>query len=75
MAPIIEALGKELGGKVFVKFYDVNKNPFMADQYKIEIIPTQVFLDAQGKELFRHTGVFERAEILAKLRELKMLAN
>jgi thioredoxin 1 len=73
MAPIIDSLEKELAGKVFVKFYDVSQNPHIAQEHKIITIPTQVFLDADGKELFRHIGVFEKEEILAKLKELGML--
>lgn len=73
MAPIIDALTAELKGKVEVSFTDVDKDPAVVDQYKIDLIPTQVFLDAEGKELFRHTGVFQREEILAKMNELKML--
>lgn len=73
MAPIIDSLEKELAGKVVVKFYDVIENQAIAEQYKVMTIPTQVFLDAEGKELFRHIGVFEKAEILAKLKELGML--
>lgn len=73
MAPIIDSLEKELAGKVVVKFHDVNRDPTMAEKYQVKVIPTQVFLDADGNELFRHTGVFEKAEILAKLRELGML--
>ena len=38
--------------------------------YKISIIPTQVWLDATGKELFRHEGVMAAAEIVAKFKEL-----
>lgn len=73
MAPIIDSLEKELAGKVFVKFYDVSQNPYIAQEYQIMTIPTQVFLDAEGNELFRHIGVFEKEEILAKLKELGML--
>lgn len=73
MEPIIEALTEELKGKVEVSFTDVEKQPAVADKYQISVIPTQIFLDAEGKELFRHTGVFQREEILAKMRELKML--
>jgi len=74
MAPIIDALEKELAGEVVVKFHDVvNDSPDIGQQYQIMTIPTQIFLDAEGKELFRHTGVFEKEEILAKLRELGML--
>lgn len=73
MAPIIDSLSKELAGKVIVEFHDVNRDPTLADKYQIMVIPTQVFLDANGKELFRHTGIFEKSEILAKMRELGML--
>ena len=73
MAPIIDSLAEELKGKVDVTFTDVAKAPDVAKQYEIVTIPTQVFLDAEGKELFRHIGVFEKEEILAKLKELGML--
>ncbi len=73
MAPIIEALEKELAGKVVVRFHDVAKRPELAERYQIMTIPTQVFLDANGKELFRHIGVYEKTEILAKMKELGML--
>lgn len=73
MAPILEELKTELQGKVSVEFIDVYRDPTAADKFGIEVIPTQVFLDATGKELFRHTGVFEKADILAKMRELQMI--
>jgi thioredoxin 1 len=73
MAPIIDALEKELAGKVVVEFHDVGQNAAIAEKYQIMTIPTQVFLDADGKELFRHIGVFEKEDILAKLNELGML--
>lgn len=73
MAPIIESLAKELDGKVVVRFHDVAKRPELAERYQIMTIPTQVFLDANGKELFRHIGVFEKDEILSKMKELGML--
>ena len=38
--------------------------------YGIEMIPTQIFYDANGKELFRHIGFFAKDDILAKWKEL-----
>ena len=38
--------------------------------YRIDLIPTQIFFDASGKELFRHEGFFSKADILAKWKEL-----
>lgn len=73
MAPIIAELTTELGGKVNVEFIDTQKNEKAAAEHKIELIPTQVFLDPQGKELFRHVGFYAKAEIMAKLSELRML--
>ena len=49
MAPIIEALNKELRGKAIIKFVDVWKNQSYADGYPISVIPTQIFIDANGK--------------------------
>jgi thioredoxin 1 len=75
MAPIIEALTLELTGKVDVSFTDVEKDPAVADRYQIEVIPTQIFLDASGKELYRHTGAFEKGKLVDKMVELGMLGN
>ncbi|MHB8994708.1 MAG: organomercurial lyase [Armatimonadota bacterium] len=74
MAPILEELKRELAGKIDVEFADVNKQPALADKYRIEMIPTQVFLSAEGKELFRHVGFYGKADILAKLTELGLSA-
>ena len=70
MAPILEGLKKEYAGKMDVEFIDVWQNPDAGKQYKIEMIPTQIFYDAGGKELFRHTGFFGKEDILGKWKEL-----
>jgi thioredoxin 1 len=70
MAPIIEELKKEYAGKLRFEFYDVWKNAEYGRKYAIRVIPTQVFVDAAGKELFRHEGFFSKEDILAKWKEL-----
>ena len=70
MAPILEGLKKEYTGKLDVEFIDVWKNPDAGKQYKIQLIPTQIFYDAGGKELFRHEGFFGKEDILAKWKQL-----
>lgn len=65
MAPILEELKKEQAGKINVEFIDVWKNPDAGNQYGISVIPTQIFYDAEGKELYRHEGFFPKDEILA----------
>ncbi|MBP8952074.1 MAG: hypothetical protein KBI47_06770 [Armatimonadetes bacterium] len=70
MAPILEALKTDFAGQFDVEFIDVWKNPTAGTKYKISRIPTQIFLSAEGKELFRHEGFYSREDILAKWRDL-----
>jgi thioredoxin 1 len=70
MAPILEELKKEYAGRMNVEFIDVWENPDAGKPYGIEMIPTQIFFDAEGKELFRHVGFFAKEDILAKWKEL-----
>lgn len=70
MFPVLEQLTAEYKGKLNVIFYDVWKSPAFAEKYNVDLIPTQVFLDPNDKELFRHQGFFSKEEILAKWKEL-----
>lgn len=70
MAPILKQLRDEYAGKLDVMFIDVWKDPDAANPYRIRMIPTQIFYDANGKELFRHEGFYSREQILGKWREL-----
>jgi len=63
MAPILEEMKKDYAGVVDVVFVDVWKDPKAGKPYKIRVIPTQVFYDKTGKEVFRHEGFFSREEI------------
>ncbi|MEI6166569.1 MAG: thioredoxin family protein [bacterium] len=75
MAPILEDLKKTLVGKLEVQFIDVWQNPEAGKKYGINVIPTQIFYDAQGKELFRHEGFFGKEDILAKWKEFGVSLN
>lgn len=70
MVPVLEALTREYAGRLDVVFIDVWKEPTAADRYGIQLIPTQIFFDADGKELFRHEGFFSREDILSKWGDL-----
>jgi len=70
MAPILKELKTEYAGRMEVEFIDVWKNPDAGKPHKIRLIPTQIFFDASGKELFRHEGFFGREDILGKWKEL-----
>jgi thioredoxin 1 len=70
MAPLLVELRSEYKGTLKVEFIDVWKNPDEAPKYGIKLIPTQIFFDASGKELFRHEGFYSKEDILAKWKEL-----
>ncbi len=70
MAPVLKELKTEYDGRMEVEFIDVWKKPEAAKQYKIQLIPTQIFFDASGKELFRHEGFLGKEDILKKWKEL-----
>ena len=70
MQPILEELRKEYPGKLKVDFVDVWKKPEVAKKYKIMVIPTQIFFDKSGKEIFRHHGYYPKEEILKRFKEL-----
>ena len=70
MAPLLVELKSEYEGTLKVEFIDVWKKPDEAPKYGIKLIPTQIFFDASGKELFRHEGFYSKEDILAKWTEL-----
>lgn len=66
MQPIMEEVRNRYGSQVKVLFYDVwtkEGQPY-GQKYGIRVIPTQVFLDREGKEYFRHEGFFPAEELL-----------
>lgn len=71
MQPIMEDIKNEYRGQVRVVFYDVNTSAgrIWAIHYEIRVIPTQVFLDKNGEEFFRHEGFFPKDKIVKILRQ------
>jgi thioredoxin 1 len=72
MAPILEELKKEYKGSLDVVFVDAWKKPEEANKYRVRMIPTQIFYNASGKELYRHSGFMSKEDILSKLGELNI---
>jgi len=70
MAPIIEELKSEYAGRADIIFIDVWKNPNEAQKYGIRSIPTQIFFDQNGRELYRHTGFLDKKSIVGILSKL-----
>jgi thioredoxin 1 len=70
MEPVVNELKKNYSDKLLVEFVDVMQNPQIGEKYNLKTIPTQIFLDADGKEVFRHTGFFSKEEIISKWKEI-----
>ncbi len=71
MQPIMKSIEAKYGKDVKVIFYDVwtEEGRSYAAKYKINLIPTQVFLDQDGKEFFRHEGFFPEEELVKVLKQ------
>lgn len=70
MAPILEELEEEYRGIFDVRFINTREDQEASSLYGIRLIPTQIFIDADGNELFRHEGFYSKEDILDKWQEL-----
>lgn len=68
MAPILESLSGEYRGKANVLFIDVHEDQAATRRFRVQMIPTQIFFNAQGKEVKRHIGFMDKPDILKELR-------
>lgn len=72
MVPVLNELRKDYKGQLEVVFINTEKDPDAVDKYKIQMIPTQIFYDANGKEFYRHQGFYSTENIVAKFKEHKI---
>jgi thioredoxin 1 len=70
MKPILDSLKTEYAGRANVIFVDIKQERDIPSQYRIQLIPTQVFYDARGKEVKRHMGFMDKPEIIAEFKTL-----
>lgn len=63
MKPVMAALSQKYGNQIEVIFHDVKKEKQIAATYQIRIIPTQIILNEEGKEIHRHIGFYPEAMI------------
>jgi len=75
MEKILEGVKNRYGSQLEVRLVYVDQEKDLFRQYKIIAVPTQVFLDAAGKEVDRHLGLFPEAELIKKLKDLKFIKD
>ena len=71
MQPVMKEIVEQYADTVKVVFYDVwtEEGEKFGQQYKVKLIPTQVFLDENGEEFFRHQGFFSKEEIVKLIKK------
>ena len=70
MAPILKRLKEVYKGKAAIIFIDVWKDKSQAKKFGIRAIPTQIFFDKTGKEIYRHVGFMGEKAIIEQLEEM-----
>lgn len=73
MQKVVAELKPQYGDQVEFRLVYSDEEMPLFKQYKIVAIPTQVFLDASGKEVDRHMGALPKEEVIKKLKELKLI--
>jgi len=63
MEKVLKSVREKYGDQIEVIFHDVKKDKKITTEYKIKMIPTQIFLDETGKEIHRHVGFYPEEQI------------
>ena len=71
MAPILAELKVEYAGRAEIIFIDVREDPAAGREFGIRLMPTQIFYDKDGNEVWRHEGFLGKEEIVRRLTELE----
>lgn len=67
MVPVLERAARDYKGKANVVFVDMEAYPAIAAAHRINVMPTQIFFDAAGKEVARHIGYMPNEDIKKEL--------
>ncbi|NWF54469.1 MAG: thioredoxin fold domain-containing protein [Syntrophaceae bacterium] len=69
LRPILKEIEKEFADQARILVVDVYKYQDLARQNRVQLIPTLIFFDKTGKEVFRHVGAWDKESIVGKLKE------
>jgi thioredoxin 1 len=69
MRPVMDQLSRNYKGRLDVIFVDVRKDGSVARKFSVYGIPTQVFLDKNGREFHRHIGYYPYEHIVPVLKK------
>jgi thioredoxin 1 len=69
MKPVMAKLSDRYKGKLEIVFVDLRRDGRTGWRFGVHMIPTQVFLDKDGKEFHRHIGYYAFEEIAPVLKK------
>jgi thioredoxin 1 len=70
MAPILDKLQKDYKDKAAIVVIDVYRHNDQVQRFGIRAIPTQIFFDPNGKEVYRHVGFMSEKAIVEQLTKM-----
>jgi thioredoxin 1 len=70
MKPILEEISQEFEGRAHVVTVGVDRHMDLTRKHKITLIPTQIFFDEKGDEVYRHQGFMPKKDVVEKLSTL-----
>ncbi len=70
MAPILEELTMLYADKAAILFIDVWQAPSLSKKFNVSVIPTQIFFDSSGNEVYRHLGFMDKKSIIGQLEKM-----
>lgn len=75
MAVVLKEIEARYRGQIILRFLFIDTEEPLFREFRVTIVPTQVFLDASGKEVFRHEGPISQKELITKLKELNFVRD
>jgi len=70
LRPILKEIEKDYAEKAKILVVDVYKYQDLAREHRVQLIPTLIFFDKGGKEIYRHVGAWDKDSIVNKLKEM-----
>jgi thioredoxin 1 len=70
MKSILEEVAQDYDGKLLVKILEIDQHRDLVRQFRIHLIPTQIFINSKGEIVHRHEGFMDKASILRVLSQM-----
>ena len=73
-APILDQVKQTVGDEANILKIDVDRNPELAQQYRVQSIPTLIMF-VEGEAVWRGYGLHQADQLVAKVKEFQTLKS